>query len=538
LSWQLTSFAIALVSLAFAFWWYERSQPPTKLIAVVATLAALAALGRDAFVAIPDVKPITAIVLVSGIAFGAGPGFAVGAISALASNITLGEGPWTPWQMLGWGLVGLIGAGLGRVAGRRLSPLVLALASALSAEVFNLLLDFYTWTGTGSHTLAAFGIVLGQAVVFDVTHVVASFLFALAFGGVLLRMLMRVRGRLEISWERPRSISGTARSSSGATLAAIAVAGLLATGLVSTAAAAGGQPRGRQRGGASAASVSRQVSFLAGAQNSDGGFGGARGQSSSEIYSGWVAMGLAAAGRNPLSVSRRGRTALDALRAQASNLQGAGDLERTILALHACGVSVHSLSGGDPVVRLLRYRVGDGSFSHLSNITAFAIFALDAAGYSNRNPYLRGALSWLERQQNGDGGFGYGPRGGGSDVDDTAAVLQAIVDVAGHGGSVVARATAFLLRAQNPDGGYPQQGGGASNAQSTAWAIQGLIAAGRNVGSVRRRGSRSPLEYLMSLIASDGSVRYSRTSAQTPVWVTAQATIALAGRTFPVAPVR
>src|SRR5208282_2084199 len=119
-------------------WWYERSRPPVKLVAVIATLAALAALGRDAFVAVPDVKPITAIVLVSGVAFGAGPGFAVGAISGLASNILLGQGPWTPWQMLGWGLVGLIGAGLGRLTSRQMSPLALALACAASAEVFNL----------------------------------------------------------------------------------------------------------------------------------------------------------------------------------------------------------------------------------------------------------------------------------------------------------------------------------------------------------------------------------------------------------------
>ena len=92
MSWQLASFAIVIGALVVAFWWYEQSHPSAKLLAVVATLAALAALGRDAFAAVPDVKPITAIVLVSGVAFGAGPGFAVGAISGLASNILLGAG--------------------------------------------------------------------------------------------------------------------------------------------------------------------------------------------------------------------------------------------------------------------------------------------------------------------------------------------------------------------------------------------------------------------------------------------------------------
>ena len=117
-------------ALGAGLWWYERSRPPAKLVALVGALAALAALGRDAFAAIPDVKPITAIVLVTGVAFGAAPGFATGALGALASNVLLGEGPWTPWQMLGWGLVGLLGAALGALAGRRLSPLVIALACA------------------------------------------------------------------------------------------------------------------------------------------------------------------------------------------------------------------------------------------------------------------------------------------------------------------------------------------------------------------------------------------------------------------------
>jgi prenyltransferase beta subunit len=98
----------------------------------------------------------------------------------------------------------------------------------------------------------------------------------------------------------------------------------------------------------------------------------------------------------------------------------------------------------------------------------------------------------------------------------------------------VARAAAYLARRQNPDGGMPLQAGGPSNAQSTAWAIQGLVAAGRNPARTRRRGSRSPLAYLRSLQASSGAIRYSRTSAQTPVWVTAQALTALARKPFPI----
>jgi energy-coupling factor transport system substrate-specific component len=97
---------------------------------------------------------------------------------------------------------------------------------------------------------------------------------------------------------------------------------------------------------------------------------------------------------------------------------------------------------------------------------------------------------------------------------------------------------AFLVRHQNRDGGLPLTPRAGSNAQSTAWAVQALVAAGRNPDRVRRAGSRTPLGYLRTLVGSDGAVRYSRTSRQTPVWVTAQALTALARRPFPIRPRR
>ena len=99
------------------------------------------------------------------------------------------------------------------------------------------------------------------------------------------------------------------------------------------------------------------------------------------------------------------------------------------------------------------------------------------------------------------------------------------------------RAVRFIVRNQASDGGFALMPGGASNAQSTAWAIQGLVAAGRNPAKVRRNSTRDPMSYLRSLTADDGSVRYSRTSDQTPIWVTGQAVAALSRKTLPLAPV-
>jgi prenyltransferase beta subunit/uncharacterized membrane protein len=568
MSWPLASFAIVAGILLAGWLAYERSRPSARMVAVVATLAAVAALGRDAFVALPDVKPITAIALVVGYALGPLPGFTVGAIGMLASNMMLGQGPYTPWQMAAWGLVGLAGALLGRVSGRRMGRFGLALACAVMALVAKEIMNVYTWTlGAAVHTPAAFLLVAGQGLPFDITDTVASFLFGFAFGPELARLLGRMRARMTVEWEPTRPPAQTPVATPPALLVLVCVVGVM--GVATTAApprARGAAPfrasgslsfapalstlassmpapadaarstRVRARAATSAA-IARAVAYLQHAQNSDGGFGGAPGQHSSELYSAWAAIGLAAAGRDPLTLTRDGHTVLNALRREASTLEGSGDDERTILALHACGLPASDFPGTSLVAKLLRERSSNGSFGHLANITAFAIFALRVAGSSADNQLVNDAGRWLAAQQDSDGGFGFAERGGGEDVDDTAAALQAVVDAGGQrGGAVAARAVTYLRHAQNPDGGFPQQPGGESNAQSTAWAVQGLDAAGVNVSVVKRRHSRSPLAYLESLMAPNGSVYYSRTSAQTPIWVTAQALTALAGKPFPIAP--
>ena len=519
MSWALSSFAIVLGVLIAGWLAYERSRPSARMTAVVGTLAAVAALGRDAFVALPDVKPITAMTLVVGYALGPIPGFAVGAIGMLASNVVLGQGPYTPWQMAAWGLVGLAGAALGRLSNRHLGRFGIALACAVMALVAKEIMNVYTWTLGASHTPAAFFLTAGQALPYDITDTVASFLFGFAFGPELARLLGRVRARMTVEWKPAGPPAATA----------LVVIALVGGGLYAL-----GSPA---RAAASSGVVSRGVAYLEAAQNSDGGFGAAKGQRSSQLYSAWAAMGIAAAGRDPLALRRAGHSVLDALRGEASTLEGAGDYERTILALHACGLPASSFGGMSLLGRLLKERSSDGSFEHLVNITAFAIFAVRVAGSSADNQVVNSAGRWLVAQQGRDGGFGFAGRGGSEDVDDTAAALQGVVAATGQrDNALVARSVAYLRRAQNPDGGFPQQAGGESNAQSTAWAVQGLAAAGINVASVKRGGSRSPLGYLESLAAPDGSVRYSRTSAQTPVWVTAEALAALAGKPFPIAP--
>ncbi len=206
MSWPLASFLIVGVVLGIGWLSYERRRPSARLAAVVAVMSALAALGRDAFVALPDVKPITAMTFVVGYALGPLPGFAVGALGMLVSNFVLGQGPYTPWQMAAWGLVGLAGAAFAQLTRRRAGRVTLALACALAAFFAGEIMDLYTWTLGAVHTPAAFLLVAGQALPYDVTGVVASFLFGLAFAPELARVLSRVRVRMDVTWAPAPSV--------------------------------------------------------------------------------------------------------------------------------------------------------------------------------------------------------------------------------------------------------------------------------------------------------------------------------------------
>src|ERR1700726_3589495 len=145
MSWQLAAFTILAIGLAGGFAWYERTRPGPRVVALVATLAAFAALGRIAFAALPNVKPTTDIVLISGYALGAGPGFVVGALAGLTSNFFFGQGPWTPWQMAAWGATGLLGAILARSTAKPIGRWPLAAVAFVAGFAFTAFQDLGDW---------------------------------------------------------------------------------------------------------------------------------------------------------------------------------------------------------------------------------------------------------------------------------------------------------------------------------------------------------------------------------------------------------
>jgi energy-coupling factor transport system substrate-specific component len=523
MTWEVASFLIVGAVVLAGFAWYERSRPPSQVVALVAALAALAIAGRIAFAAFPNVKPTTDIVIFAGYALGGAPGFAVGALAALVSNFWFGQGPWTPWQMAGWGLCGVLGAVLA-LGTRNAGRLTLAATCGFAGILYGALLNFSLMaTYGGDLSWRHFLVLEGRAVPFEVAHVLGNVALALVAGPAMVRMLVRFRERFE--WERGGGTQAASRPPGrlGGALRSGGVAALLLVALV---ALAPSQAR--------ADSVTHAADWLESVQNRDGGFGPSASDESGAATTCWVMLGLEAAGRNPLDVeSKKGRTPVDFLRKEIGAVGSAGDIARTILALEGAGVDPRDFGGRNLVAELLASRRDNGSYHGWPNSTAFAVIALRTAGISG----VQKSLDWLRKVQNEDGGWGDTP-GSPSTTDGTGAVMQVLSPdskAAGHG--------LFYLRhqAQQKGGGFPLGGNGAVNTMSTAWAVQGILAVGGSPASFRR-GSVSAPGYLAHNQREDGSYRYanpaqiaSEVANQTPVWVTGQVLVAAAGRYYPVA---
>lgn len=90
---------------------FEKRKPQARELVVISVLCAIAVAGRAAFFMLPQFKPVVALVIIAGVCFGGETGFLVGAITGFVSNFFMGQGPWTPWQMFAFGIIGFI-AGL------------------------------------------------------------------------------------------------------------------------------------------------------------------------------------------------------------------------------------------------------------------------------------------------------------------------------------------------------------------------------------------------------------------------------------------
>ncbi|MGB6426426.1 MAG: hypothetical protein WBF18_14190, partial [Solirubrobacterales bacterium] len=211
MSWQLSVLGILALVLVAGGLWFERSRPSARLLAAVAALAALGVAGRVVLAPLPNVAATTDVALLAGYALGGPAGFAVGALSALISNFWLGQGPWTPWQMAGWGLVGLGGAALAALTARRLGRVGLALAAAVAGLLYGALLDLSAMVNFGGEqSLDRYLALSARGIPFNIAHAAGNAAIMLAAGPALVRMLERYRARFEVTWRAAPSAGAVA----------------------------------------------------------------------------------------------------------------------------------------------------------------------------------------------------------------------------------------------------------------------------------------------------------------------------------------
>jgi len=252
---------------------------------------------------------------------------------------------------------------------------------------------------------------------------------------------------------------------------------------------------------ATAVALASPATYLQTHQAPDGGFAEPNGRASPQLTA-WVALGLRASRVDT-------RNALAYLVAHEDELRRPTDLALVALAEAALG--------RDPEALLARLPARPATV----NAAIWQVLALRQA----RRAAAAVIVQLIRQGQARNGGFGWA-RGIAPDSNDTAAAVMAL-RAAGVTGAPIHRALAFLTRLQNRDGGFELTSGRGSDAQSTAWAVQAFVAAGRAPPA-------KSMAYLRSLRRGDGSYRYSRAYAVTPVWVTAQVLPATLRKPFPL----
>ncbi len=102
------SAAILIFAMLPFFLLFDHRKPKAREIVLICSLTAIAVVGRVAFFMLPEFKPAAAVVIISALCLGPESGFLIGAMTGFVSNFFFGQGPWTPWQMFSFGLVGFL----------------------------------------------------------------------------------------------------------------------------------------------------------------------------------------------------------------------------------------------------------------------------------------------------------------------------------------------------------------------------------------------------------------------------------------------
>ena len=175
---------------------FERKKAAARELVVLASMIAIGVAGRAAFYMVPQFKPMVAIAIISGVAFGCESGFTVGAMTAFVSNFIFGQGPWTPWQMEAAGLMGFFGGLLFCRKDGSLPKLVplLIFGGLGTLLIYGPIVDTSTvFTVYAEPTWEQFTAAFASGFVLNLVHAAATLIFLLALARPMLKKLNRIK---------------------------------------------------------------------------------------------------------------------------------------------------------------------------------------------------------------------------------------------------------------------------------------------------------------------------------------------------------
>ena len=189
----LLSFIIIGIIMIPFFVRFEMRAITSREIVILAILAAIAAVSRVPFAPLPSVQPTSFVIMMAGLVFGAESGFIVGAVAAIVSNIFLGQGPWTPWQMYAWGMIGMT-AGLLRNTWWMKKMWGKLLFGFVWGYLFGWFMNFWIIVGALEYfTWEYFIGIYVASIYFDLAHGLSNVFFLTVFSTSWLRILERFK---------------------------------------------------------------------------------------------------------------------------------------------------------------------------------------------------------------------------------------------------------------------------------------------------------------------------------------------------------
>lgn len=194
----LISFAFAFIVLGIFFFSFEKRRPSARDILPIIIICVIASVGRLIFSFLPAIQPVTALVIITGVCYGKQPGFITGALCAIISNIFMGQGPWTPWQMLAWGTIGLI-AGFFPEIKTKFRFFLLLLYSFIAAFLFSAIMDVWTVSTLGeSLNIQIILSTYALGIIYNIGHAIGNVVFMIILFVPFSKKLIRLKTKYGI----------------------------------------------------------------------------------------------------------------------------------------------------------------------------------------------------------------------------------------------------------------------------------------------------------------------------------------------------